>query len=317
MKIEPSQQIKFPLDGIILTANDINQVFYVHRAVKFIHAHICLNPVAIWWRVANAMYVRTWGLCFFPSSFFRCFFWFRDCLRLLLSYLMLLWLASVCVALVLICFNAEIPTHAHSHRTEWCIMEFSLLKLTPCADFDEQINMKLRFHSSSILELLWCDVNVNADTPQKPFTFFFPSPHREHFPDNVLMLFQAENVVIILVTLPYDLTFKNVHHFSIPRRKWANWAILLNLCLSRLPASFADKRHRNISYFSLIMMKAKHQAWFAGWHITHNSWTHIIHAWCSLRPHFIWCRYVKWIIRKLHIKMRIQSKTCYFVYMNC
>lgn len=47
MKIEPSQQIKFPLDGIILTANDINQVFYVHRAVKFIHAHICLNPVAI------------------------------------------------------------------------------------------------------------------------------------------------------------------------------------------------------------------------------------------------------------------------------
>lgn len=69
--------------------------------------------------------------------------------------------------------------------------------------------------------------------------------------------------------------------------------------------------------FSLIMMKAKHQAWFAGWHITHNSWTHIIHAWCSLRPHFIWCRYVKWIIRKLHIKMRIQSKTCYFVYMNC
>lgn len=127
----------------------------------------------------------------------------------------------VCVALVLICFNAEIPTHAHSHRTEWCIMEFSLLKLTPCADFDEQINMKLRFHSSSIWEMLWCDVNVNADTPQKPFTFFFPSSHREHFPDNVLMLFQAENVVIILVTLPYDLTFKNVHHFSIPRRKWS------------------------------------------------------------------------------------------------
>lgn len=153
----------------------------------------------------------------------------------------------VCVALVLICFTVEIPTHAHSHRTEWCIMEFSLLKLTPCADFDEQINMKLRFHSSSIWEMLWCDVNVNADTPQKPFTFFFPSSHREHFPDNVLMLFQAENVVIILVTLPYDLTFKNVHHFSIPRRKWANWAILLNLCLSRLPASFADKRHRNIS----------------------------------------------------------------------
>lgn len=43
-KCERSQQIKFPLDGIILTANDIKQVFYVHRTVKFIHAHICLYP---------------------------------------------------------------------------------------------------------------------------------------------------------------------------------------------------------------------------------------------------------------------------------
>lgn len=42
-KWERSQQIKFPLDGIILTANDIKQVFYVHRAVKFIHAHISLS----------------------------------------------------------------------------------------------------------------------------------------------------------------------------------------------------------------------------------------------------------------------------------
>lgn len=47
-KWERSQQIKFPLDGIILTANDIKQVFYVHRAVKFIHAHICPDTDAIW-----------------------------------------------------------------------------------------------------------------------------------------------------------------------------------------------------------------------------------------------------------------------------
>lgn len=69
--------------------------------------------------------------------------------------------------------------------TEWCIMEFHMEKLTPCADFDVQINMKLSFQASNILEMLWYDVNVNVDT------------HKNH-----LFIFSLSLYLFCVCTLP-------------------------------------------------------------------------------------------------------------------
>lgn len=68
--------------------------------------------------------------------------------------------------------DTQILTDTHTDDRMMYRVEFYVGKLTPCADFDEQINMKSRFHPNSNVK----NVNVNVDTPQKPFTLFFP-PH--------------------------------------------------------------------------------------------------------------------------------------------
>lgn len=129
-KWERSQQIKFPLDGIILTAYDIKQVFYVHRTVKFIHAHICTHPVLLFGCDAEAFTLFSLILFFHNES---------TAIPAYRAPMFRFWLLRSTWFGMKMCMYVCVCPEKIWHEWWSYIQQFSVEKLTPCHahDFDE------------------------------------------------------------------------------------------------------------------------------------------------------------------------------------